>query len=261
MHTKTAEARSRSEIFRVNGDGTRACLHAAQQMGVQRLIHMSSIAVYGLPYDRRRCDEQTPTAPCGVAYNDSMYQAERILQKEAGDVDVTILRLCAVFGQFDRMQLPPLMSALQKRRFVYPGSPDRPYNLTSTAFIAEVVARLLELPLVAQRVETFIASDAEPPSYLAFIKAIADALEVPPPRLAPPVAALRIIGRAFDIADWLGYRPFLAMTSELVANVVIDAVFDGSALRNKLNLQASDSLEDVRKVVIALHERAAGPGR
>src|SRR5262245_55870631 len=50
----------RDRVLRVNVDGARATARAARRAGVRRLVHISSIAVYGLPRGRVRIDEATP---------------------------------------------------------------------------------------------------------------------------------------------------------------------------------------------------------
>lgn len=239
----------RSEVLRINVDGTQTCLRAARKMSVRHFIHMSSIAVYGIPYSRELYNESSPIKLCGLSYNDSKYLAELSLRAEVTDIRLSILRLVPVYGEYDRVHLPPIIEAMRKGMFVYFGDPERPYCVVSTAFIAEAVLHLLEQPGVSPPgVETFIVAEGAPPTYRAFMTAIADALAVTPPRFKLPAAILHLLGYAADAANRLGLRLPVPVNAELAANALVDAVFDGSALRRRLNLDAVDSLDRVRRI-------------
>ena len=69
----------RREFFRVNLDGTRNLVAACQDAGVERLVHVSSLTVLGLPRQGAAVDEQSPydTSPHD-AYTASKIAAEKI---------------------------------------------------------------------------------------------------------------------------------------------------------------------------------------
>ncbi|MEX1019953.1 MAG: NAD-dependent epimerase/dehydratase family protein [Litorilinea sp.] len=73
------EGGDRAAIWAVNVEGTRHILHAAQQAGVQRFIHVSTCAVYG-SVQSLDIDETMPIRRRGNLYADSKVEAEEVVQ-------------------------------------------------------------------------------------------------------------------------------------------------------------------------------------
>jgi nucleoside-diphosphate-sugar epimerase len=250
-------ARDRDRSFAVNVGGARACVRAARRAGARRFVHVSSCGVYGILRGRERVDEASPTPVTGLAYNDSKREAEAAVAAEAGDLTVTVLRLAGCYGRFDRINIPPTAAALRRGIYVYFGDPEKPHNLLGTHFLAEAVARLLDEP-TAPRVETFIACEGEPPTYRSFVEAVADELGLGHPRGSLSATVARGLGTLFDLADRARLpRPtLLSLPRALAENSIVDAIYDGSALRRRLSLPTPDTLAEVRRATAAL--RASG---
>ncbi|MAW61326.1 MAG: epimerase [Planctomycetes bacterium] len=80
-----------AEIRSVNLDGTRAVLEVAQELGVPRVVHISSTAVYGIP-DHHPLDESDPMDGVGP-YGESKVAAEELCQEaRAAGQCVCVLR-------------------------------------------------------------------------------------------------------------------------------------------------------------------------
>ncbi len=106
----------------VNVDGTRLAVAAARAAGA-RLIHISSVAVYGgsaaYPTTRERRDEDYPFQPIAEAdfYARSKRMAESVV-REAGmgrEVEAVALRPTVIYGERDRMFAPRLIRAARLR--------------------------------------------------------------------------------------------------------------------------------------------------
>ena len=81
----------------VNEGGTKNVLEAALHLGVKKVVHMSSSAIYGAPKDNP-VNEDTP-ARAGEEYGEAKRQAEEICRVyRAGGVDVTIIRPRTIMG-------------------------------------------------------------------------------------------------------------------------------------------------------------------
>jgi|ERR1700733_773800 nucleoside-diphosphate-sugar epimerase len=96
MHDGAADL----EKFRhVNVEGTRQVLHAAVEAGVERVVHLSSIAVYGIS-PRDGTNERDPHRPCGMPYFDSKIEAEQVVQSmfEQKGLPLVIIRPANVYG-------------------------------------------------------------------------------------------------------------------------------------------------------------------
>jgi nucleoside-diphosphate-sugar epimerase len=85
------------EQRRVNVDGTRHLVQMSSQVGVQRLIHISSLAVYGYQV-RGLVTEDTPLKPSIEPYSTTKAQAESMVRQYAGDMSYSIVRPGAIYG-------------------------------------------------------------------------------------------------------------------------------------------------------------------
>ncbi len=99
FHVAAALDGTLTHQYRVNVQGTRHMTEAAASAGVQRLVHVSSIAVYG--YDVPPVvTEDTPQHPGNVPYNISKSEAEDVL-KEIADthaLEYSIIRPGMIYG-------------------------------------------------------------------------------------------------------------------------------------------------------------------
>lgn len=249
--------RARERLFRVNVDGARSCVRAARRAGARRFVHVSSVGVYGLVQGRARVDEQTPTARSGVAYNDSKREGEQAVRDEAGPLALTVLRPAGIYGRYDRLLLPHTVSALRARRYVYLGDRTRPFSMCGAHLLAEAIARLLERP-PAPEPEVFVGADGPAPTTHAVVEAIADELGLPHPTRTVPAPVLRALAWLADLAARFRSTPG-QLSSELLANALVDARFDGAALRRRLDLADVDSIREVRTVIRAMHDERRLP--
>jgi nucleoside-diphosphate-sugar epimerase len=84
----------------INEEGTRNVLSAAKENQVSRVVHISSVAVYG-HRPPQEVDEETPTVYSGWSYGDSKLNAEKICQEYmAQGLEVVIARPTIVYGPF-----------------------------------------------------------------------------------------------------------------------------------------------------------------
>ena len=84
---------------RINVDGTLLLAENAAQVGVRRLIHVSTLSVYGVMYEGV-IDEETPFAPGSDPYGITKAEAEASLRSRAGahGLDYTIIRPGMIYG-------------------------------------------------------------------------------------------------------------------------------------------------------------------
>lgn len=85
----------------VTEEGTKNLLQIAQDKGIKRVIHLSTIEVYTNP--KGRIDEEYLCEYTGNPYGDSKLKAEKICQEfSKNGMEITILRLPIVYGPFSR---------------------------------------------------------------------------------------------------------------------------------------------------------------
>ena len=133
----------RAAFARVNVGGTELAAARARMLGA-RLIHISSVAVYGDV--SRRPDgsvaEDHPWAPLSShnVYARSKREAERVVWSEAAKgLQAIVLRPCPVYGAGDRLFIPRLSAAARRGWMPLVGAGDRPVPLVHAGSVARAV--------------------------------------------------------------------------------------------------------------------------
>lgn len=112
-------------LYRVNVDGTRALLAAAEAAGVSRVVYTSSVGTLGLPADGRPGTETTPVSLEDMVgdYKRSKFLAEREARAAAArGLPVVIVNPSAPVGPWDWKPTPTgkmLIDYLRGRMFAY----------------------------------------------------------------------------------------------------------------------------------------------
>jgi len=177
------------EARRVNVEGTRALMAACAATGVERVVYLSSLSIYGLCH-HHGTDETAPLRYCGEPYIDSKIDAERMVWVHAGrpGPDVVVLRPGFVYGPGDRRFLPTLLDALAGGRFMYVGDGRKLLNLSYVDDVAW--GMLLAAAEPAAVGQAYNLTDGTKTSLREFVEFICRQLGIPVPtrRIPPPVA-------------------------------------------------------------------------
>ncbi len=123
------------EFVRVNVGGTVAVLDAAAAAGAGRVVHVSSVVVYG--YDAPgELDEDAPRRACGIPYIDTKSASDRI----ACDRGAVVVRPGDVYGPAsEQWVLRPLRLA-QARQLAVPAPGD---GLMLPVYVDDLVSAIL----------------------------------------------------------------------------------------------------------------------
>lgn len=98
IHAAASMHGSFGEQMEVNAAGTATLGQACLAAGVKRLVHISSIAVYGFDL-KGDITEDTPVAPSGLDYSRSKAAAEEAVRgAEARGLSISIVRPGGIFG-------------------------------------------------------------------------------------------------------------------------------------------------------------------
>lgn len=175
------------EAQRVNVDGTRALLAAGAAAGVQRVVHLSSLAVYGLG-QHRGTDEWAPLRYGADAYIDSKIDAERMVRVslERGGPEVVVVRPGFVYGPGDRRFLPKLLDALAGRQFVYVGRGTKLLNLSYVDDVASALLLAAVTPGISGR--AYNITDGTETSLRGFVELLCAEAGLPAPTRRIPSA-------------------------------------------------------------------------
>ena len=120
-HVFSPDSNSFDKFRQVNEVGTVNIASTASAMGVEHLILISSVSVYG-PCTRGIYDEDTPCEPVGP-YALSKYNAElrAIEVARKSNMALTILRLATLYGEEDPGNVGRLMRLLDSGHFIWIG--------------------------------------------------------------------------------------------------------------------------------------------
>lgn len=141
-----------SEFVAVSIDGTRNVLDVIRDQKVPRLVHVSSISVFGHPAgDGRVIDE---TAPIGVNvfkwsyYTRAKIEAEKLVMDyyRRYGIQVTIVRPSWMYGPRDRASLPRMANLIRKGKIKLVGPGDNKLNVTYAGNVAECCILAADAP-------------------------------------------------------------------------------------------------------------------
>src|SRR5919112_3427216 len=104
----------------VNVEGTRIVLHSARRAGVRKFIYCSTCGVHG-NVEHPPADEDAPIRPADY-YQRTKYEAEPLVKREAGDMEVSILRPAAIYGPGDPERFFMIFKRVAKGTFPMFGS-------------------------------------------------------------------------------------------------------------------------------------------
>lgn len=170
FHTAAVlEGNDVAAYHRVNDWGTEVVAQAAASVGARRLVHLSSVAVYG--FATGEVAEDHPVAPTAQAYSMSKAAGESaaFAVGAAKDLEVTAIRPAGVFGPGSRYFTGTFMKRASRRpiRMVGNGRGTQP-----VVFIDDVVDLLVTVAIhPAAPGEVFNCAIDPPPTQREYIQA------------------------------------------------------------------------------------------
>jgi nucleoside-diphosphate-sugar epimerase len=219
MHDDVADPLT--EFRRVNTDGTICLAEQAQNLGVKRLIFLSSVKVNGEESDRayRQSDLPTPRDP----YGQSKLEAEQALRRMSvgTDMDVVVVRPPLVYGPGVKANFQAMI------RWLHRGIPLPLASVTENrrSFVAldnlvDLLMTCIDHPAAAN--QTFLVSDGEDLSTADLLSRLGQAMDKPA-RLFPVSPALLELG-----ASLLGKGD---MAQRLLGNLQVDISYTRNTLK------------------------------
>ncbi len=162
----------------INQEGTRNIVEEVRKQGTKRVVHMSSVSVYGRVPDVL-IDEDFPYRKIGDPYGDTKIEGEKIVRRllEAGNTQVTILRPTAVYGPGDKKFLPKLVENLGSGRFKMIGSGEQSVDLVHVQDVADFAVRVLQNERAYGK--TYNVANPRNPSWNEFLDMATEELGVP----------------------------------------------------------------------------------
>ena len=190
-HVFGARSKDSAPFYEVNEAGTGNVVEAALDAGVSHIVLVSSVSVYG-SYPGIECDETIPCRPQGhYAISKRRGELKAIERMAKGEGALSILRFATIYGEGDRGNVAKLIRALDRGRFVWPGSGLNQKSLIYKEDAARACLCALERPTPGTQVFNVSSAHA---SMREIVTAICQALGRPIPRLEIPLPFLKASG-------------------------------------------------------------------
>ncbi len=253
LHINNPGPHLAAEYERVNVKGTETVVEAALRQGVERMVFISTIAVYG--YDRGTLLTEASEPLPATLYARTKLAGERIVlavQGADGRACGTVLRLSAVYGGRVKGNYDALVRALARGRFIPIGRGENRRTLVHEGDVAEAIALALRAPAAGGKV--YNVTDGSIHTVREITEAICAGLGRQPPRLALPVAPIRLGLRALDAAASLTGRR-LPLNSTLLEKYLEDVAVDGSRIKAELGFVPAYELKAGWQSAIAAMRR------
>ena len=160
---------------RSSGEGTANVMRAALESNVRRVVHLSSVAVYGYDTNAAGATEDAVCRFTGDSYCDGKIDAENAaldLHRQR-DLPVVVLRPTIVYGPFGSWTVDTLAAVRERRMVLIDGG----RGVCNSLYVDNLIEAMLAAAKCDDAVgKAFHISDAQPLTWRAFIEAHADGL-------------------------------------------------------------------------------------
>jgi nucleoside-diphosphate-sugar epimerase len=196
---------SRQDMWDVNVQGTKNMLDAAEEAGVRRFVHCSTIGVHG-DVENPPANEESPYAPKDY-YQESKTEGEQLVRRYMDEhrLPVSIFRPAGIYGPGD-LRFLKLVKPIKNGRFVMIGSGKTRFHMV---YIDDLVDGILLCGTKPQALgQIYILAGCDPVALNDLVKMVADILHVPPPRWRIPYAPVFMAGHLCELVfKPLGIHP------------------------------------------------------
>ena len=224
-----------AEIRRINVDGTRHLMRAAQRAGVTRVVHLSSTDVYGHP-GLPGVDESQAPARFSNWYSRTKLESESEVRGAgaAAGVPAVILRPATVYGPGSVGVVGEIARAVRARSMLLI---DHGRSVAGLCYIDNLIdAALLALTAEPAVGQTFNVTDGLDITWRQFIGDLADGLGSPAPRFNLPYGLAHGLALAMETSYRLLRTATGLQTPPLLSRQAVDVMgrdqsFSNSKLR------------------------------
>lgn len=161
-------------------EGARCVVEAASRSGIKKIIHMSSMAVYG--FDHAMMNEQTPLMGAGNWYAEAKIKAESEMALFAKHGEVIIFRIGCVAGGGSVQWVQRIGDLLHARRIGDLGSMgDGWSNLVALQDVCQAVVQAVYRPHAPGKLDIFNLSAPDSPRWNSYLVDFAQLIGAAPP--------------------------------------------------------------------------------
>ena len=175
----------------INVKGTQNVMECALETGVSKVVHVSTLAIFGKPAEGPITEETTVGPVRFSEYARTKYQGDLLawdMHKEKG-LPLVVIYPCGVYGPGDTKFSGEMIKRLMDRKMPIKGFHDCVYTGVHVRDVAEVIIRAAEKENNIG--ERYIAGK-EQFSMHEFLEMVSEIAEVPLPRIRLPDSAVMI---------------------------------------------------------------------
>lgn len=215
VHVRSPGERSHAVLFRnINAEGTQRLAEQAADMGVRRLVFLSSIKVNGERTDPgtpfRSSDDPRPRCAYGVSKWEAEQALARVSQKTG--LEVVVIRPPLVYGPGVKANFLRLMRLIHRGWPLPLADVHNRRSMVAIDNLLDLLIRCVDHPAAANR--TFLVSDGVDLSTPELIRGLAEAMGRTPRLFGAPVSLLRGVARLSGRLE-----EFERLTSSLQADI------------------------------------------
>lgn len=168
FHCAYGSRGSDAERRRVTVEGTRNVLAAAEEHRAARVVHMSTMVVYGAAVDGP-LDESHPRRRSGSGYADAKVDAEELAFAYAGrGLPVTVIQPTAVYGPYAPTWTVRILETMRERRMILV---DGGEGLSNPVYVDDLVTAMLAAAVAPEAPgEAFLVSGGERVTWARFLR-------------------------------------------------------------------------------------------
>lgn len=211
-----------------NVEGVRQVMEAARRAGVRRVVHISSVSIYGFPGGVDIAESAPFTPRPQDRYITTKAEGERLAMSYHGQgLEVVVIRPAGVYGPCDRTTTVPLAVALLAGKFLFV---DGGSHIMAPVYIDNLLD-MMELAGhgAAAPGEAFNAVDDGYTTWRQYIEWLCADLGCTPPRLSLPSGLAWPIAVAVEVAA----KAFGKKTSPLINTYRLRAVMQNNHYNNE----------------------------
>lgn len=227
------------DYHQINVEGTRNVMEAALELGVKKIVHVSSIAAYGKSPDKI-LREESPEGTATTLYAASKQEGDRVIwqmYKERG-LPVVMVYPGAITGPENTR-----VGNAYLRNYIAGNVPSRMIEKYEIGAVdvrdaAEIVVRAMEKE--GNIGERYLAGNGRT-SVGKMNRVLHQVTGIKPPRMATPLPMVRLMARMLTwIANRTGRPPIWELSTDLVNAMIDTRLMDGSKAVRELGITYRD---------------------
>jgi UDP-glucose 4-epimerase len=237
-----------ADYWRVNLEGTRSLIAAAEAAGVAGLVYFSSVKATADP--GAHCVDEGWNDPPADAYGLSKRRAEDLVlgAHARSGMHAVVLRPTLVYGPGVKGNLQRMLTAVAQGRFPPIAESGNRRSMVSVSDLVAAAWLVMRRDQAAGR--RYLVADGVDYSTRFIYEAMSEVLGRPLPGWSVPLSVLRLGGQAGDVIERLARRRF-PLNGAVVRRLTGSACYRADRLRAELGWAPDDNLTSLLPMMVS----------